>query len=271
MKKNDNKGKEAKTVFIEERHKKILEVINEKKRILVSEIEKMYNVSSASARRDLRILEKQGLVQRTHGGAILPNDSYKIESQPVAYNPKKMEHVYENYLRVACTACRYINEGDSVFITSGSVGYLMAQNVPTDINFIAITNSIIVAEELCQHQNITVIMCGGILSQKGTTHDSYAIETVEKFTIDKAFLTSATISLDFGAALQNPTAIGIMNSVIKMSKLVIGLYPKEKIEKKAVFSVCRIDKFDILITDNMAPLEFLKECEKKEIEVILAK
>ena len=57
-------------MFIEERHKKILELLNEKQSITNQEIQERFGISYDTAKRDLRLLEEQGLLKRTHGGAI---------------------------------------------------------------------------------------------------------------------------------------------------------------------------------------------------------
>ena len=58
-------------MFIEERHKKILEMLQKNKSITNQEIQDMFGISYDSAKRDLRLLEEQGMLKRTHGGAIL--------------------------------------------------------------------------------------------------------------------------------------------------------------------------------------------------------
>ena len=67
-------------MFIEERHQKILEVLKQKQSITNQEIQEMFGISYDSAKRDLRLLEEQGLLKRTHGGAIpLRNVGFQTE------------------------------------------------------------------------------------------------------------------------------------------------------------------------------------------------
>lgn len=256
-------------MFIEERHEKIIDIINEKKRILVPEIEKMFGVSAASARRDLRILEESGKLKRTHGGAISIDYLQNFVISEKQENPKEIKVVFENYEKIAKKACELIEEGECIFITSGTVGYLMTRNMPTNINFMVLTNSIVVADGLCKYPNITVVMCSGELNDKGVAHDSYTIDMIKCFNFSKAFLTSAAISQELGATLPSMTGVGVMNMVIKKSKKVIGLFPSEKIGKEAVVTVCELCEFDLLLTDQATPKEFVNSCESAGVEVLI--
>lgn len=100
-------------MFVEERQKDILKRVNETRRIMVSEIQELYHISADCARRDLRLLEKKGLLQRTHGGtiAIASKEIYPEK----LYNPKDLPEVREDYLAGAKGAIRYIKEHDVIY------------------------------------------------------------------------------------------------------------------------------------------------------------
>ena len=122
-----------------------------------------------------------------------------------------------------------IKNNDVIFITSASVGYLMTQSLPADIKIRVVTNSIVIAEELRKNDNISVIMLGGEMDNKGNCYDAIAVETIKRLRFDKCFLTSACISASFGLSIQKSQAISFWNALIDSAKMTIGLYPKEKI------------------------------------------
>ena len=86
-------------MFMEERQKDIVRRVNESGRILVSEIRELYQVSADCARRDLRVLESRGLLQRTHGGAIAIAPGGAFPS--ATYNPVDVQEPRPDYLAVA--------------------------------------------------------------------------------------------------------------------------------------------------------------------------
>ena len=166
-------------------------------------------------------------------------------------------------------AISMINDNDVIFITSASVGFLMAQNIPENLKIRVVTNSIIIAEELRKKENISVIMLGGEMDNKGNCYDAFAIETIKKLRFDKCFLTSAAISAKFGLSIQKSQAISFWNAVIDSSKKAIGLYPTEKIGIDSIVSICPANRLNTIVTDWDALEEDLKGFDELGIELVI--
>lgn len=242
-------------MFMEERQKDIIRKVNETGRILVSEIQECYQVSADCARRDLRLLESKGLLQRTHGGAIAVNPK-EIYPAPT-YNPIDIKEVRTDYLAVAQKAIEYIQDKDVIYITASLVGYYMAENLPEDISITVLTNSVTIAEALRKKMNLSVIFLGGEMSHRGHCHDFYTIQMVKNIRMDKAFLSHAALSLDFGASIHDPAGVEFGKAVMENSGMNIGLYPSKKIGKNSIHSVCQVKDYDLLITDSNVSEDFL--------------
>ncbi|MBQ3230688.1 MAG: DeoR/GlpR transcriptional regulator [Clostridia bacterium] len=254
-------------MFIEERHQKILEILKTKGSISTAEIQRKFGVGYDSAKRDLRILEEKGLLKRTHGGAIAVRQIGA--GKPFGVTCKDFTEVKSNYLAIAKKAISMINDNDVIFITSASVGFLMAQNIPENLKIRVVTNSIIIAEELRKKENISVIMLGGEMDNKGNCYDAFAIETIKKLRFDKCFLTSAAISAKFGLSIQKSQAISFWNAVIDSSKKAIGLYPTEKIGIDSIVSICPANRLNTIVTDWDALEEDLKGFDELGIELVI--
>lgn len=252
-------------MLIEERHQKILDWLEEKGYISTDDIQEQFQVSYDSAKRDLRILDEKKLLKRTRGGA-LPIRQVGI-GRPPKDTARDIKKIKENYYQIALRAVSKLRNNDVIFITSGTVGYFMAQNIPSELKLRVITNSIIVAEELRKMDNVSVILLGGEMDDKGCCYDSFATEMIKRLRFDKCFLTSASISADFGISLQRTAAIAFYNALIDASKEVIGLYPKEKIGFHSVVSVCPAERLSLMITDWDAAEEDLKLFEEKGIQI----
>lgn len=254
-------------MFIEERHQAILNIIKANGRISIGDIQEKFDVSVDSARRDLRLLEEQGLLKRTHGGAIPVRQigftkPYNMTSKVEPANIK------ENYLAISMKALDLIKENDVVYIDTATVGYFMAHNLPP-LKMTAVTNSIIIAEELRQKENIRIILIGGDMTQTGVCKSALAIEMIQRLRFDISFVTSACISASFGLSIQTAESVGLINALINSSKRVVGLYPTEKIGYDSIVQICPANKLDILITDWDAPEEELKKLDDIGIEVII--
>lgn len=252
-------------MFMEERQKDIVKKINETGRILVSEIQELYQISADCARRDLRVLESKGLLQRTHGGAIAVTAKGIFPSP--TYNPIDIKETQTDYLAVAKRAVGYIESEDVIYITTSLVGYYMAENLPENMPVTVLTNSVTIAEVLRKKMNISVILLGGEMSHRGHCHDFYTIQMVKNIRIDKAFLSHTALSLDFGASVHNSTGVEFGKAIMENSSMNIGLYPSKKIGKNSIHSVCQINEYDFLITDNNVSEDFL--IQAKELGLVV--
>ena len=255
-------------MFIEERHQEIIRILNENGRISNSEIQETFGISYDSAKRDLRLLEEQGLLKRTHGGAI---PARQIGGNVIRnLSPEeRVVDIKENYLAVAKEAVKTIEEDDVVYITNASVGYLMAQNMG-DVNCTVVTNSVSIAETLRKNENITVILAGGEMQKNGCFYDSFAVSLINRLRFDKCFITSACVSAKFGLSIQKTRSVELTNAVINNSKKVYGLYPVEKIGFDSVISICPANKLNFIITDSDSSEDDLMKIEELGIEIKIA-
>jgi len=252
-------------MFMEERQADIVKRVNETGRIMVSEIQQIYNVSSDCARRDLRFLEGKGLLQRTHGGAI---SIAKAGTYPKKmYNPKDVEEIKKDYFTVAKKALEYIRNDEVIYITTSLVGYYMAMNLPEDLAVTVLTNSVTIAEVLRKKENVSVILLGGLMSNRGNCHDFYTIQMVNNIRIDKAFMSHNALSIEYGATTHDSSGMEFGRAVMRNSRVKIGLYPSSKIGKESIHSVCPLDAYDLIITDSNVPELFVNQIAEKDVEI----
>ena len=189
--------------------------------------------------------------------------------RPAKKTIRDIETVRDNYLLIALRAVSMIQDNDVIFLTSATVCYLMAQNLPDGIRIRVVTNSIVIAEELRTRDNISVILLGGEMDDKGNCYDAIAIETIKRLRFDKCFITSAFISAQFGLSIQKTAAISFFNAVMDSARQTIGLFPREKIGFDSIVSICPADRLDVMITDWDASEDDLKLFDEKGIEIVI--
>ena len=143
----------------------------------------------------------------------------------------------------------------------------MAENLPEDISATVLTNSVTIADVLRKKMNLSVILLGGEMSHRGHCHDYYTIQMVRNIRIDKAFLSHTALSSDFGASIHNSAGVEFGRAVMKNSSMNIGVYPSGKTGKKSVHSVCRIEDYDLLITDSNVSEDFLLQVRELGVTV----
>ncbi|MHC1749624.1 MAG: DeoR/GlpR family DNA-binding transcription regulator [Cellulosilyticaceae bacterium] len=255
-------------MFIEERHQAILTIVNATGRISIGDIQDKFNVSVDSARRDLRLLEEKGLLKRTHGGAIPLS---QVGTLPPRYRDMKNMQVLENYDLIAKRASSFIKENDIIYLTNGSIGFLMLKYLPRDIHYTLVINSVTLGEELKYWDNISVYIVGGKMRMKGTTSlvDSLATSFVKNMHFDLSFMTGAGVEASFGLSNGTDETATFQRTVIENTRKNILLLPAAKVGFKAFIKVCDVNKFDTLITDWDALEEELTKIEEVGIDVIV--
>lgn len=252
-------------MFIEERHEEILRIIQREGSITNVRIQQEFGVGYDSAKRDLRLLEEQGKLKRTHGGAIAVRQV--AVGKPEKYMNRDIQVIKKNYVQIAKYAVSLIEDNDTVYISAASVGYFMVQHIPEKIKLRAVVNSIEIAELLRPLDNVRVIMLGGEMDSKGMCRDSFTVEMLKRLRFDKAFITAAAISPDFGISIQNTINLDFLNTIMKQAKQVIGLFPVEKIGFESVVSICPADKLDLLVTDWKVTEEWKQKFEEMGVDV----
>jgi DeoR family transcriptional regulator, fructose operon transcriptional repressor len=170
------------------------------------------------------------------------------------------------YNAIAKKAVEYIKENDTIYICAASVGYLMTRYLPHNIKFTAVTNSIIVAEELLHYDNIETFVIGGKLRSRGYMADASSIDIVNNMRFDIEFMSAMGFSAEFGLSNTINEAAMFQRAVIESSRKNICLIPHYKLGFQSFAKVVDANKFDVLITDWEAPddeIYYISECGVK--------
>src|SRR5512147_1732666 len=141
-----------------ERQQRLLRYIEQQQRITVNQVVAHFDVSLATARRDLEVLADQGKVQRVHGGAIAVRQA--LPEPPVLQRASEQS---SEKVRIGQAAADLIHDGETVFLSSGTTVLEVARQLHGKRALTVITNSLLVINELAHDHDITVINLGGIL------------------------------------------------------------------------------------------------------------
>lgn len=254
-------------MFTEERQREIQDIIEINGKITVSEITEKYGISDESARRDLRILEQKGLCKRTHGGAI---SLQKIRFSPPDNRNFGAMPIFENYKDIARYAAALIEEKDTVYLTSGSFGYIMTEFLPKNIEFTLIVNSVDIAQTLRGFGNIEVFIVGGRMKKNGSVTDTLANDFISRMHFDKCFITGSGLTADFGLSNGTDETAAFQRLVMEHSRKKYLLMPGAKIGINSFIKVCEISVFNEIITDSECTEEQLRAIEDASVIITVA-
>ncbi|MEJ9278860.1 DeoR/GlpR family DNA-binding transcription regulator [Bacillus thuringiensis] len=251
-------------MFTEERREKILELLNTDGRVIAKDLAERFDMSIDSIRRDLSIMEKDGLLKRTHGGAIELTRVRNLAAEPTKrYSDSS---IYED--TIARVAVSYIQEGDSIFIGGASVHNAMLKYLP-EVSFTVITNSIEIAGYLREYKNIDTYLIGGKVKPSGNITDTLASELISRFSIDLYFYTGGGISLQ-GISTATPEVAYFSKRVSEIARRNICLVPHNKLGIDCFIRGESLKKIDIIITDEEASKETVQDFEKQGKQVVIA-
>ena len=254
-------------MFAEERREQILSKVKSLGRVLAKELVEEFQVSIDTIRRDLTTMEEDGLLKRTHGGAVPLS---KVRRFPMDDRIRYSEGT-EHQNAVAKIAASYIEQGDTLFIGCASIHYILLKYIPVDRDYTVITNSLIIAEKLKNHSNIeTYIVCGKVKSEEGIV-DSLAAEFIRTLRIDTAFLTGGGISAKHGLSSSTPEGAIFQRAVAEVSRRKICLANFDKVGAEFFSKTINLNDLDVLITDWEAPDEEIMKIQQMGVKVLMAK
>ena len=250
---------------LNERQSKILESLETKKYISVNELSEKLKVSVVTIRKDLTLLEQEGYLHRTHGGAS--KQMRYVFDQTVT--EKETQNVEEK-TRIITKALDFIKENEFIILSSGTTVNLLAQKLYGFRNLTVLTPSLRVALEVCKNPNVNTIHLGGEVRKNSTsTIGVLAEETLSNFSCTTLFLGIEGIDLDYGLSSTNVGEAHLNKKMMERVDKTIVLSDSSKIHKRGFGFICYVEKIDMLITDSNVDPEFVEELEKRGVEVVI--
>ncbi len=251
-------------MLTEERRQRIQELLSQQKRLLVNEISEMFRVSSVTIRKDLEVLEKRGMLNRVHGGAIKNHSSV----MDLALNEKEQIHTKEK-IKIAKSAEQFIEERDVIILDSGSTTTQLARLLKFKKDLTVITNAVNIATELASGE-VSVILTGGILREKSfSLVGPMAEDSLKKYTADKLFLGVDGIDFRFGLTTPNLQEAKVNQMMMEAAEEVIVLADSSKFGRRSIGVINKVKAIDKLITDSRLSAEDQEKLASLGIEVIV--
>lgn len=250
-----------------QRQKNIIEKINTGTPISVSELSRELGVSSVTIRRDLDRLEKEGMLARTHGGAIPVGGGSEEEPSFT----EKMDQFPVEKLASAYKAAELIKDGDTILLGAGTTITALAKLLKDRPNLTVVTNTVNVAMELAQSEGINLVLTGGNIRTKSyALVGSLAERTLREIHVEKAFLSVNGLSIEHGLTTPNMTEAHTNSIMVEVADQLIVLADHSKIGRVALSRFAPISAVSTLITDSGTPQDFIEELRKRSVEVIVA-
>lgn len=246
-----------------ERRKEILAKLQQNKRVLVNDLSKTYNVTEETIRRDLEKLEKEGLVKKTYGGAIL-NESLNVD---LPYNIRKKTNV-SNKQYIAEILSSIIEDGDHIMMDASSTAVYTAKYIKNKKDITLITNSVEILLDLSDITGWKIISTGGILKEGSLSLVGYqAQKMLQSFHVDKTIISCKGIDIQNGFTDSNEADMQIKNLMLKAANQKILAADSSKFDKTSFIQVSDFNDIDIIVTDTKPNQEWLQKFNSLNIKI----
>ncbi len=247
----------------QERADFILNQLEQLGEVRVKELSACLNCSEVTIRGDIRRLEGEGLLKRTHGGAINKVRMLEVLCEPGEYTWNQQEKA-----RIASCAYEYINNRDSIIIDDSTTGGYLAKVIRQhpQKHIIVITNSLLAAAELSAAKHVELfIVSGHVVGAPPAALDNFTIDAFHQFRVSKAFIGTNGISLRDGLFSLGAPQRDVKKAIISVSNEVYVLADHTKFDGGNLFNICGMDEVTRVITDSKVSEEIIKETKERGI------
>ena len=243
------------------RQSQILDLLAKNKKMEVTKLSELLNVSQVTIRKDLVILENSGIIVREHGYARL-NESDDINN--------RLARHYETKQKIAKLAVESIENGETVMIESGSCCALVALEIARSKKDVTlITNSAFIADYIRKIGSVKVILLGGEYQNESQVMvGPLTRKCVEAFFVDKLFIGTDGFTIETGFTGNDYMRSEAVKDMAKQASRVMIITDSDKFSQKGVVNLIEIEKVACVYTDDNIPSKIEDYLNKRNIKVI---
>jgi DeoR/GlpR family transcriptional regulator of sugar metabolism len=231
----------------EQRQQRMAELVREAGSVTVPELEEEFEVSAATARRDLAVLERQGKVKRTHGGAVLPGLTQHEDSFQ-----QRLGEAVEAKKRLARAATALLGQDETVFIDSSTTAYYAAQRILARVSRVTFLTNLMPAMELLttiESENVDLIGVGGTFRPLTLSFvGPCAVRTVQSHLADRLFFSVRGVTPEGHLTDSNPLEAEVKRTMIKQAARPVLLVDGRKFERRGLRVITHVSEVSLVLT-----------------------
>ena len=243
----------------------IIKELRLKKAVMVSQLARQYGISPSTIRRDLEQLEKEGLLRRTYGGAML----IEHQTTEIPYTLRTFENKMEKNT-IGRLAAKLVRDDMHISLDCTSTVAHMVRFLNKKNNLKILTNSAQLSLDCLDNVSGAQICCtGGLLNNfaRGFTGEA-ARQRVADFTCDILFFSARSISMESGITDVNEEDVCIKKQMLKCARKAVFLCDSSKFDRTSYRVFCGIDEIDCLVTDKKPSDKWLETLQKANVKVV---
>lgn len=255
-------------LYAEERQLALARLTHERGRLAVTEVARRFEVTPETVRRDLSVLEQQGLIRRVHGGAVPADALAVIETGLVE---RDQTHPDRKQAIARASIEQLPPDGGTVMIDAGTTTAALARVLPTDRSFLVFTHSVTVAAHLATHPRVELHLLPGRV--RPTTQAAVGAETVAamaELRTDVCFIGTNGLTPGYGLSTPDPEEAAAKQAMIRSSRRTVCLADSSKLGVDSTRRFAPLNEVDVLVTDAEAGATDLRQLRRTGLEVVIA-
>lgn len=231
--------------------------------VSIEKLARKFKVTGMTIRRDLTLLESQGEIIRTHGGAA-PAKRLNFE---FAFRENQQRNLVQKQ-RIAKHAAKHIHQGDVIMLDTGTTTLEIARQIVDRQNLTVITTSLVIISELQFASGIEAVLLGGYLrAESPDLHGPLTESSIDLFKTDIAFMGADAIDRDGITYTDDLRVVNLDCKMAANAKKVIVVADSSKFNKTAMCRVLKPQDYDVIITDRKISLPIKQQLKRKQIKI----
>jgi len=232
-------------------------------KVMATSLSQEFGVAVQTVRRDLRQICAAGLLERVHGGAVLPSGVSNI-----GYGDRRALN-RDVKLRIARRTANLIPDNASLFLNIGTTTEAVAHALHAHRNLMVVTNNLNVANILVANPSCEVMVAGGSLrrSDGGLVGDLAAL-AIDRFKVDFAVIGASAIDLSGDLLDFDPEEVRVSQQVIDAARATVLVADSTKFTRKAPVKIASLAQVDHFVTDRVPSEDLIGKCADWDTQLI---
>ena len=247
-------------MYAKERKRIIKRFLAENGKVSVANLSELLEVSEVTIRRDLELLEEEGILQRTHGGAIINETDSPII--PTLEDTKTLAQQQE----IADTAFHFITDGDIVMLTHGSTNVQIAKRLAKHQNLTVLTNDLLIALEFSSSLTNKLILLGGDLDNHAV-YGQLAINNLSHFSLNHIFVEVDGITQKSGLTVNSINKASLIQQACGNANIVTVVCLPDNFGTDAFYRIAPLTMPTRILTSSTLEDRFKRELFDKNIRL----
>lgn len=241
----------------------IRRTIQKNKSVLVSDLANQYDVTEETIRRDLKQLEKEGILTRVYGGA------YSLEGVQNDVTVRLRKNILSSEKDLIASLClSFINDGDSIFLDGSTTASSLA-SIILNKSISVVTNSLMIAQVVSVSPSINLFLIGGKYNGNSMTFTgTSATDALKDYFFDKAFISCRYISMEKGLTDSDQEQALIRKTAIQNCNQAFLIADHTKLGQNSFYKVADLKEIDTFITNRPIDDDWARMMGRNQVQVI---